>query len=111
MRFLLLIITLLLFRCSEEKTYESDSSSTFEPVTYVTLTNENTEGGSQLAYLQSNVTEDSAVFCFCPESCKREIINVFALEYNEYNNEFRIKYNPSDEFQYKSSRDWCTRFK
>ena len=111
MRVKSLMITLLLICCSEEKTSVALSSPSFVTVTYLTLTNENTEGGSQFAYLQSDVTEDLAIFCFCLESCSREIINVFALEYNEDTTEFRFKFNPSDEFQYKSSRDWCTRSK
>ena len=57
MRVKSLMITLLLFCCSKEKTSNTLSSHSFVTVTYLTLTNENTEGGSQFAYLQSNVTE------------------------------------------------------
>ena len=111
MKKLILLLSLIIISCSSsDDEYENAESPVFEYITYMTLTNENTGGGSQKAYLSSGVTEAQALFCFCNDLCSREIIEVYEIQQNEGTNELRYKINPSDNFTIISYKDWCTKF-
>tara|TARA_B110000114_G_scaffold161401_1_gene178701 strand:- start:59 stop:397 length:339 start_codon:yes stop_codon:yes gene_type:complete len=111
MKKLILLLALIIISCSSsDKELESTEGTSFEFITYITLTNENTGGGSQKVYLTSGLTEDQTMFCFCNDLCSREIIQVFEIQRNEGTNEFRYKINPSDSYIKVSYQDWCTRF-
>ena len=110
MKKLILLLSLIIVSCSSSDEYENAESPVFEYITYMTLTNENTGGGSQKAYLSSGVTEAQALFCFCNDLCSREIIEVYEIQRNEGTNELRYKINPSDNFTIISYKDWCTKF-
>lgn len=105
-----LIALLLFISCANEQETRSVDPIVFEPISYITLTNENTGGGSQRAYHLSGISEESLIFCFCQELCEREFIVVSALEFNEDTTNFRYKINLDDDFQTVSSSDWCTRY-
>ncbi len=63
MKKLILLLSLIIISCSSsDDEYENAESPVFEYITYMTLTNENTGGGSQKAYLSSGVTEDRPCF-------------------------------------------------
>ena len=108
MRYLLLF--LVIFSCATEEESYTSIPPTFKPVQFITLTNENTGGGSQIAYHLSGISEESLVFCFCQEECTREYVIVSALEFNEDTTDFRYKINLEEDFQIASTRDWCTRY-
>ena len=74
------------------------------------LTNETTNGGSQIGYLKSGLKEDDVVFCFCSDLCTRDIITVFELQLNRDSTNFRFKVNPTDSFTTQSSKNSCTKF-
>jgi hypothetical protein len=76
----------------------------------MTLTNENTGGGSQKAYLSSGVIEEQALFCYCNELFSYEIISVYEIQRNEGTNEIRYKINPSDDYKTISYKNWCTKY-
>ena len=76
----------------------------------MTLTNENTDGGSQKAYLSSGVIEEQALFCYCNELFSYEIISVYEIQRNEGTNEIRYKISPSDDYKTTSYKDWCTKY-
>jgi len=111
MKKIILLLTLITMSCSSDETSDYTQTFTFEKVNYVTLTNENTGGGSQKAYLSSSTSESQADFCFCDENCSREIIEVSTIEINEGTNEFRYKIKLSDNFITVTTNNWCTRFK
>lgn len=106
-----ILIVLLLVTCTkEEKNYEAIPGE-FQPIEFITLTNESTNGGSQIAYMLSGYSEESLIFCFCQEECSRDLITVAALEFNNDTKAFRYKINLSETtYTSKSSSDWCTRF-
>ena len=108
MRYLLLCLILL--SCAVEEENYSSNPVTFKPVQFITLTNENTGGGSQIAYHLSGISEEGLVFCFCLEECTREYVTVAALEFNEDTTDFRYKIDLDEDFQTGSIRDWCTRY-
>ena len=111
MKKITLLLSLIIVSCSSsDEEFEIGESSTFKYITYMTLTNENTGGGSQKAYLSSGVTEEQALFCYCNELCSREIISVYEIQRNEGTNEIRYKITPSDEFITISYKDWCTKY-
>ena len=110
MKKLILLLSLIIVSCSSSDEYESAESPVFEYITYMTLTNENTGGGSQKAYLSSGVSEEQALFCYCNAQCSREVIEVYEIQRNEGTNELRYKINPSDNFTTISYKDWCTKF-
>jgi hypothetical protein len=110
MKKIILLLTLVVMSCGSDETSDYTQTFTFEKVNYVTLTNENTGGGSQKAYLSSSISESQAEFCFCNENCSREIIKVSEIEINEGTNEFRYKITPSDTFKTISYKDWCTKY-
>ena len=110
MKKLILLLSLIIISCSSsDDEYENAESPVFEYITYMTLTNENTGGGSQKAYLSSGVTEAQALFCFCNDLCSREIIEAYEIQRNEGTNELRYKINPSDNYTTVSYKDWCTK--
>jgi hypothetical protein len=96
--------------CATEEENYAANPTVFEPIQYITLTNENTGGGSQIAYVLSGTSQDGLTFCFCQEECTREFVVVAELEFNSGTTDFRYKINLDDDFQTGSSRDWCTRF-
>ena len=105
-----ILIVLLLVSCTKkEKDYEAIPGE-FLSIEYITLTNESTNGGSQIAYMLSGYSEESLNFCFCQEECSRELITVAALEFNNDTRAFRYKLKLSDAFTTKSTTDWCTRY-
>ena len=110
MKKLILLLSLIIISCSSsDDEFESAEGSEFKNITYITLTNENTGGGSQKAYLSSGVTEEQALFCYCNALCSREIIEVYEIQRNEGTNELRYKINPSDNYITVSYKDWCTK--
>ena len=109
MKKLILLLSLIIVSCSSSDEYENAESPVFEYITYMTLTNENTGGGSQKAYLSSGVTEAQALFCFCNDLCSREIIKAHEIQQNQDANEIRYKINPSDNYTTVSYKDWCTK--
>ena len=110
MKKLILLLSLIIISCSSsDDEFEGAEGSEFKNITYITLTNENTGGGSQKAYLSSGVTEEQALFCYCNALCSREIIEVYEIQRNEGTNELRYKINPSDNFTIISYKDWCTK--
>tara|TARA_B100000780_G_C20964077_1_gene384849 strand:- start:16 stop:348 length:333 start_codon:yes stop_codon:yes gene_type:complete len=107
-----LLLSLLIISCSSsDNEYETAEKSVFKLITYMTLTNENTGGGSQKAYLSSGLTESEALFCYCNDQCSRVITSVYEIQRNEGTNELRYKINPSDNYTTISYKDWCTKFK
>ena len=110
MKKIILLLTLVVMSCGSDETSDYTQTFTFEKVNYVTLTNENTGGGSQKAYLSSSISESQAEFCFCNENCTREIIKVSEIEINEGTNEFRYKLSLSDDFITTTTNNWCTKF-
>ena len=106
-----LLFCLLLVSCASDEINYTPGDVVFEPVSYITLTNENTGGGSQIAYHLSGLNEQDLIFCFCQEEGSRELIVVSELEFNPDTTDFRYKINLDDDFQTKSSTDWCTRYK
>ena len=110
-RYLLLSILLVSCSTSDDDVTANPQTPTYKNVNYVTITNENTGGGSQKAYLSSSTSESQADFCFCDENCSREIIEVSTIEINEGTNEFRYKIKLSDDFITVTTNNWCTRFK
>ena len=110
MKKLILLLSLIIISCSSsDDEFESAEGSEFKNITYITLTNENTGGGSQKAYLSSGVTEAQALFCFCNDLCSREIIEAYEMQQNQDANEIRHKINPSDNYITVSYKDWCTK--
>ena len=111
MKKLTLLLSLIIISCSSsDEEFEVAESTQFKYINYMTLTNENTGGGSQKAYLSSGVTEEQALFCYCNELCSREIISVYEIQRNEGTNEIRYKINPSDDYKTISYKDWCTKY-
>ena len=110
MKKLILVLALILASCSSEETSDYTVSYDYEKVNYVTLTNENTGGGSQKAYLTSSTSVDQIKFCYCDENCSREIITVAEIQLNEATNEFRFKKTFSDPFTTMTFNNWCTQF-
>ena len=110
MKKLILLLSLIIISCSSsDDEFESAEGSEFKNITYITLTNENTGGGSQKAYLSSGVTEAQALFYFCNDLCSREIIKAHEIQQNQDANEIRYKINPSDNYTTVSYKDWCTK--
>jgi hypothetical protein len=108
MRYIVLWAGLLL-SCQAEKEFEGTYTD-FEDVNFVTLTNESTDGGSQIAYLKNGYSANEARFCFCDQSCSRNTVEVAELQFNEGTTQFRYKVHPSDGWTLKSSTDWCTKY-
>ena len=105
-----LYLLFLVFSCAPEKETIINNVPVFESIQYITLTNENTDGGSQIAFHLSGIGQNSMEFCYCQELCQREFIVVSELEFNRDTTEYRYKINLDDEFQTASSSDWCTLF-
>tara|TARA_B000000477_G_C5989530_1_gene184248 strand:+ start:262 stop:597 length:336 start_codon:yes stop_codon:yes gene_type:complete len=110
MKKLILVLTIILASCSSEETSDYTVSYDYEKVNYVTLTNENTGGGSQKAYLTGSTSLDQIKFCYCDENCSREVINVAEIQLNEATNEFRFKKTLSDPYTIITTNNWCTQF-
>ena len=108
-KFALIVIFILASCSSSDKEYAAQEVSSFKSVNYITLTNESTNGGSQIGYLKSGLVEGDVAFCFCDVTCSREIITVFELQYNEDSNDFRFKDKPSDAYTIQTSNNWCTK--
>lgn len=106
-----ILLFILLVSCTKnEKEYEAIPGE-FLPIEYITLTNESTNGGSQIAYKLSGYSEESLNFCFCQQECSRELISVATLDFNNDTKAFRYKTNLSETtYTTKSSTDWCTRY-
>ena len=111
MKKLVLIAIVMWTGCSnsDEEITNLTQDSSFENINYLTLTNENTNGGSQIACVKSGFTEDDVEFCFCNATCSREIITILELQYKKDSNDFRFKELPSDTYTTMSYRDWCTK--
>jgi hypothetical protein len=105
-----LMICLWVLACSTQEEKDTPTPVTFEGVDFITLTNENTNGGSQIAYHLSGISPESLIFCFCQDSCSREFVVVAALEFNADTANFRYKISLKDNFQTASTTDWCTRY-
>ena len=108
------IICLLLFSCSNsekinDKIYEGNPAG-FKDIGFLTITNENTNGGSQVAYLSKGLQMNGVAYCFCQSSCTREGKAVFSLQYNEGTNFLRYKLGPSDEYIYFNTSNWCIKY-
>ena len=77
------IICLVLFSCSNsekinDKIYEGNPAG-FKDIGFLTITNENTNGGSQVAYLSKGLEMNGVGYCFCQAQCKREGKAVFVM--------------------------------
>jgi len=110
----LFIICFVLFSCSNnnkinDKIYEGNLSG-FKDISYLTITNENTKGGSQVAYLSKGLQMNAVGYCFCQSSCTREGKAVFSLQYNDGNNFLRYKLGPSDDYTYFDTSNWCIKY-
>ena len=110
MKKIILVFALILASCSSEETSGYTVSYDYEKVNYVTLTNENTGGGSQKAYLTGSTSLDQIKFCYCDENCSIEIITVAEIQLNEATNEFRFKKTFSDPYTTMTFNNWCTQF-
>ena len=109
-RYLLLSILLVSCSTSDDDVTANPQTPTYKNVNYVTITNENTGGGSQFVYLKSGISESSADICYCEASCSKEVIVVSDLQFDQQSLNFRFKKTPSDNYTTRSSIDWCTRF-
>lgn len=58
------ILCLLYLSCSDNKKEYEGIPSEFKNISYITTTNENTNGGSQFAYLSSGLLQDGVAYCF-----------------------------------------------
>ena len=111
MKKLTLLLSLIIVSCtSSDEEFEVAESTQFKYINYMTLTNENTDGGSQKAYLSSGVIEEQALFCYCNELFSYEIISVYEIQRNEGTNEIRYKISPSDDYKTISYKNWCTKY-
>ena len=111
MKKLTLLLSLIIVSCSSsDEEFEVAESTQFKYINYMTLTNENTDGGSQKAYLSSGVIEEQALFCYCNELFSYEIISVYEIQLNEGTNEIRYKISPSDDYKTISYKNWCTKY-
>ena len=111
MKKLTLLLSLIIVSCSSsDEEFEVAESTQFKYINYMTLTNENTDGRSQKAYLSSGVIEEQALFCYCNELFSYEVISVYEIQRNEGTNEIRYKINPSDDYKTISYKDWCTKY-
>ena len=63
-RYLLLSILLISCSSSDDDVTANLQTPTYKNVNYVTITNENTGGGSQFVYLKSGISESSADICY-----------------------------------------------
>ena len=106
-----LFICFLIFAscANNDKEYEGNPTE-FEDISFLTITNENVDGGSQFAYLTTGLLQDGVVYCFCQLQCSRDSKTVFSLQYNEGTNYLRYKENPSEEYIYYDTSDWCIRY-
>ena len=105
-------LILLSISCSSisEDDYYTDETSTYKNVNYVTITNENTNGGSQFVYILSGFSESNVQICYCDSSCSKELIIVSTLQFDQETLNFRFKINPYDDYTTKSTIDWCTKY-
>ena len=111
MKKLTLLLSLIIVSCSSsDEEFEVAESTQFKYINYMTLTNENTDGGSQKAYLSSGVIEEQALFCYCNELFSYEVISVYEIQRNEGTNEIRYKISPSDDYKTISYKNWCTKY-
>lgn len=108
------IICLLLFSCSNSDKMNDKMNdgkpAGFKDISFLTITNENTNGGSQVAYLSKGLQMNGVAYCFCQSSCTREGKAVFSLQYNEGTNFLRYKLGPSDEYIYFDTSNWCIKY-
>ena len=109
-RYLLLSILLISCSSSDDDVTANLQTPTYKNVNYVTITNENTGGGSQFVYLKSGISESSTDICYWDASCSKEIIVVSDLQFDQQSLNFRFKKTPSENYTTRSSVDWCTRF-
>jgi hypothetical protein len=105
-----ILFVLFLVSCTAKDEDYDAIPGEFLPINYITLTNESTNGGSQIAYMLSGYNAENLNFCFCQQGCSREIIVVAALEFNNDTKAFRYKLALGDAFKMDSSSDWCTRY-
>jgi hypothetical protein len=105
-------VILLLISCSSvsEEDYYNDDTSAYKNINYITITNENTGGGSQYVYVVSGFSQTNVQICYCDSSCSKETFEVSTLQFDENTLSFRYKLSPYDEFTTKSTIDWCTKF-
>jgi hypothetical protein len=106
------LVILLLISCSSvsEEDYYNDDTSAYKNINYITITNENTGGGSQYVYVVSGFSQTNVQICYCDSSCSKETFEVSTLQFDENTLSFRYKLSPYDEFTTKSTIDWCTKF-
>ena len=110
MKYLIPIFLVLISCSSDDSSDYQQVAPTYKNVNYVTITNENTGGGSQFVYLKSGISESSADICYCDASCSKEVIVVSDLQFDQQSLNFRFKKTPSENYTTRSSIDWCTRF-
>lgn len=104
------ILCLLYLSCSDNKKEYEGIPSEFKNISYITTTNENTNGGSQFANLSSGLLQDGVAYCFCLPECSRSSKTVFSLQYNDGTNFLRYKESPDNDFTYYDTSDWCIKY-
>ena len=109
MKYLFICFLIFASCANNDKEYEGNPTE-FEDISFLTTTNENVDGGSQFAYLTTGLLQDGVVYCFCQLQCSRDSKTVFSLQYNEGTNYLRYKENPSEEYIYYDTSDWCIRY-
>jgi len=108
------IICLVLFSCSNSDKMNDKINdgkpAGFKDISFLTITNENTNGGSQIAFLSKGLLMNGVAYCYCQSHCTREGKAVFSLQYNEGTNSLRYKLGPSDDYIYFDTSNWCTKY-
>jgi len=104
------IICLVLVSCSNNDKIYVEKPAEYKDISFLTITNENTNGGSQLAYLSKGLEMNAVAYCYCQAQCKRESKAVFSLQYNEGTKFLRYKLGPSDEYAYFDTSNWCIKY-
>ena len=104
------IICLVLVSCSNSDKIYKEKPSEYKDISFLTITNENTNGGYQVAYLSKGLEMNGVGYCFCQAQCKREGKAVFVLQYNEGNTFLRYKLGSSDYYTYFDTSNWCVKY-
>ncbi|MSP08574.1 MAG: hypothetical protein EXR15_07940 [Chitinophagaceae bacterium] len=104
------IICLVLVSCSNNDKIYVGKPSGFKDISFLTITNENINGGTQIAYLSKGLPMNGVGYCFCQLQCTREGKTVFSLQYNEGTNFLRYKLGPSEDYINFDTSNWCIKF-
>jgi len=75
------LLIFLIINSTSDKTYDSVPFF-FEIINYLTITNENTDGGIQTGYLSTEIFGENTNFCFCSPLCSKSFKVVAEIEFN-----------------------------